>query len=980
MPTCDRRPFVPRAIRYFLRQTYEPRELVIVDDGATLIDDLVPADDRIRYIRLERRVSLGEKRNVACEAARGQLIAHWDDDDWMAPWRLDYQVQSLTDSNADLCGLNRILFFDPSRGLAWLYRFPSRQRPWVAGGTMCYRRDLWESRPFARVNIGEDNRFVRGLNAGRVLALPDADFYIAIIHRGNTSAKRTRSNRWQAQPLGRIKSLLGDDWGLDGVVDDAVAIRGGRHPASSHDDSATTAPNPTTVTVSIPHFRCRAYIRRAVESILGQTYGDLTVIVANDGDPNPPWDLLEDINDPRLIRFDLGENRGRYFADAVVLEASSDKYFLIQDADDWSDSYRLEKLLQALRQGHAVASLSTSVIHRVPGTGTTDTGRRQCYRKVNRPLTRRLEHRADHHGLFDAQILRSIGGYYGGLRVGYDTFLVSLLLMLGRIAYVDEPLYHRILRPDSLTSASSTGMRSTHRSIATAKLRKMYATLFHCHQRYLSGGCDRARLATTIRKLIIQQVSDEERTALTREAQRLRQQLHAAQTQPSSLEVPKRRLMNASSRPTTLSAEPDQISINDVLSDRSLHWGGWSITNGMAQELYARLCALRPQRVLEAGSGNSTLVLAQYAAESGAVVVSLEHDRQFHARTLRLLERRGLARHVDLRLAEIRELRHPESRNPWYDVKLDGMFDFVLVDGPPLRVGRDATLAAINKHLAPHWELWLNDGYRAHELDCVTQWEQQYEFHSSLHDIDATGVWILRDIGGVADLDRTKEPPLAVGIGLLTGHRCALLRRTLNSIEQRIPNLLADHYVLVLINGRDPETLEYVSSRSWVDRWICNNDMLPVGPATSLLIKQLIDSGSHEFVLHLEDDWCVDTRETTWLRRSCRLLKERSDVGQVRLRRSTERVLKRHMITRETIRWEDKAGFRTAKTAHFTFNPSLLRAADVNRTYPCSSEQDAQRRFLGTGLATAQLLPGVFRHIGAGQSLRAAPAVPTPCG
>src|SRR5215213_744350 len=96
MPTHDRRPFVGRAIEQFLRQDYPRRELIVVDDGADAVRDLVPglgADPgsetpRIRYLRLESRRTLGGKRNLACREAQGAVIVHWDDDDWMAPWRL----------------------------------------------------------------------------------------------------------------------------------------------------------------------------------------------------------------------------------------------------------------------------------------------------------------------------------------------------------------------------------------------------------------------------------------------------------------------------------------------------------------------------------------------------------------------------------------------------------------------------------------------------------------------------------------------------------------------------------------------------------------------------------------------------------------------------------------------------------------------------------------------------------------------------
>src|SRR4051794_36348973 len=85
MPTYNRRAYVPRAIEYFLRQDYPNKELIIVDDGTDPVSDLVPADERIRYIRLNVKQPIGTKRNLACQEARGSIIIHWDDDDWHAP-------------------------------------------------------------------------------------------------------------------------------------------------------------------------------------------------------------------------------------------------------------------------------------------------------------------------------------------------------------------------------------------------------------------------------------------------------------------------------------------------------------------------------------------------------------------------------------------------------------------------------------------------------------------------------------------------------------------------------------------------------------------------------------------------------------------------------------------------------------------------------------------------------------------------------
>src|SRR5205085_2167040 len=106
-----RRRFVSQSIRYFLRQDYPRKELIILDDGEDGVSDVVPTDERIRYVRLDRRLPIGAKRNLGCEMSAAELIAHWDDDDWIGPHRLSRQVGELLRTGADLCGLHTVLHY-----------------------------------------------------------------------------------------------------------------------------------------------------------------------------------------------------------------------------------------------------------------------------------------------------------------------------------------------------------------------------------------------------------------------------------------------------------------------------------------------------------------------------------------------------------------------------------------------------------------------------------------------------------------------------------------------------------------------------------------------------------------------------------------------------------------------------------------------------------------------------------------------------
>ncbi len=134
-----------------------------MDDGDDAISDLVPKDDRIHYFRLEKPLRLRAKRNFACNVSKGDLIAHWDDDDWMAPNRISKQVTQLLSSQADLCGASELLYYRCGAGDAWLYSCQEEMRAWVKGGTMLYYRSVWESENFPEIDVGEDSALVFSL-------------------------------------------------------------------------------------------------------------------------------------------------------------------------------------------------------------------------------------------------------------------------------------------------------------------------------------------------------------------------------------------------------------------------------------------------------------------------------------------------------------------------------------------------------------------------------------------------------------------------------------------------------------------------------------------------------------------------------------------------------------------------------------------------------------------------------------------------
>jgi hypothetical protein len=167
--------------------------MLIVADGAD-VRDLVPDDDRVRLIHLAGSIEIGDKRNFGCEQSRGEIICHWDDDDWSGISRLGAQVEMLLSSSGkSVSGFHSMRFTDGSRW--WQY---SGFAGYALGTSLCYRKDWWSKNRFPSLQISEDKHFTDIAKAQSALIAVDAgDLMYATIHAENTSPRVLTGSNWR---------------------------------------------------------------------------------------------------------------------------------------------------------------------------------------------------------------------------------------------------------------------------------------------------------------------------------------------------------------------------------------------------------------------------------------------------------------------------------------------------------------------------------------------------------------------------------------------------------------------------------------------------------------------------------------------------------------------------------------------------------------------------------------------------------------
>jgi glycosyltransferase involved in cell wall biosynthesis len=94
VPTYEGAAFVGETIESVLAQTYEPIEIVVVDDASTDgTPDLVAGyGERVRLERGRERLGPTRRRNEAISFAQGELIAWLDQDDLWLPEKTEREV------------------------------------------------------------------------------------------------------------------------------------------------------------------------------------------------------------------------------------------------------------------------------------------------------------------------------------------------------------------------------------------------------------------------------------------------------------------------------------------------------------------------------------------------------------------------------------------------------------------------------------------------------------------------------------------------------------------------------------------------------------------------------------------------------------------------------------------------------------------------------------------------------------------------
>lgn len=155
----------------FNRQNYENKELIIVFNlnMNNEIENIINENPDLKIKQIDEKETLGHCLNEAIKLSTGEIISKFDDDDYYGKHYLTDMNYSMKISNADLVGKCAHMVYALETKELWVkfykinyedYTYQAKKWNFICGGSLFFKKYLFEKCKFKESNTGEDSYFI----------------------------------------------------------------------------------------------------------------------------------------------------------------------------------------------------------------------------------------------------------------------------------------------------------------------------------------------------------------------------------------------------------------------------------------------------------------------------------------------------------------------------------------------------------------------------------------------------------------------------------------------------------------------------------------------------------------------------------------------------------------------------------------------------------------------------------------------------
>ena len=224
------------------------------------------------------------------------------------------------------------------------------------------------------------------------------------------------------------------------------------------------------ITVYITNYNYGKFIKKAIDSVLNQTFKNFELIIIDDGSKDKSAKIIKQFQNKNKIKVVFQKNKGLIVSNNLALRMSNAKYIMRLDSDDWLDPHALEIMVNILERNKKI-SLVFPDYYEVDKNGKIiGQVRRHDFKKV-----KLLDQPA--HGactMIRKENLLDIGGYDEEFNCQDGYYLWLKFIKKYVVRNVNLPLFYYRQHQNSLTNNSKRILFNRSRIIRKLQKKRKY--------------------------------------------------------------------------------------------------------------------------------------------------------------------------------------------------------------------------------------------------------------------------------------------------------------------------------------------------------------------------------------------------------------------------------------------------------------------------------------------------------------------------
>lgn len=216
-----------------------------------------------------------------------------------------------------------------------------------------------------------------------------------------------------------------------------------------------------TISIIVPVYKVEPYLRRCVDSILGQTYADFELILVDDGSPDNCGSICDEYakKDSRVVvihQKNGGLSAARNAGIDWAFANSNSQWFTFIDSDDWVNQVYLQALYEAaVNENCLITACDFIVTNRVNNAIITEPTSSRSITTPSFYNTSFYNAQSACCKLFNKALFDSPGCRFPkGILYEDSALIYQILFSQERIAFTDDAVYYYFRREESITNAA----------------------------------------------------------------------------------------------------------------------------------------------------------------------------------------------------------------------------------------------------------------------------------------------------------------------------------------------------------------------------------------------------------------------------------------------------------------------------------------------------------------------------------------------